>query len=223
MAEYAGLTVRYCEGYIPVSSATLPQSFTDTVTNPSEQFFIITSDNAHAYPEVFIGGVWVRFEPTVGSLTNPYQNFEDGDGAGGAGDPVVILAVIIAVIIAAAGFVVFLILLPTLRELGFAIVIKFKKPDDAVRAIYLRTGAYISDKYKNMTAGELQTAAKERYSADIEGITTPFVNRVFGNIALTKEDIKTARNSYAQFKKAIKATKKAGKRGGTANAGGKPL
>jgi transglutaminase-like putative cysteine protease len=212
MAQYAGLTVRYCEGYIPVAADSLPESFTDTIYDENQQFFIVTSDNAHAYPEVYIGGLWMRFEPTVGSLTSPFSQAVSTANDATETDPVVILAVIIAVIIAAAGFVVFLIMLPTLREIGFAISVRFKKPESALKAIYLRTGAYISNRSRTMTADELAEGAKTLYNSDISGINIPFVNFVFGGESLTRMQIDNAYKTYGQFKKDIKAAKKRAKK-----------
>jgi transglutaminase-like putative cysteine protease len=206
MAWYAGLTVRYSEGYIPVAAEALPETFTATITNPSEQFFIVTSDNAHSYPEVYIGGGWMRFEPTVGSLTNPYRASSSEDDT--ETDPIVILAIILAVLIAAAGFVVFLILLPTLREIGFAFAVRLKKPENALRAVYLRTGDYISENRRTMTAGELSEMAFAKYNSDITSITIPFVNHLFGGEKITREVIDSAYRAYGQFKKDIKAAKR---------------
>jgi transglutaminase-like putative cysteine protease len=207
MAEYAGLTVRYSEGYIPVLAEDLPETFTAAITNSAQGHYIVTSDNAHAYPEVYIGGGWVRFEPTVGSLTNPYSSSSSGDEDGET-DPVVILAVILAVLIAAAGFVLFLVLLPTLREIGFAFVIRFKKPENALRAVYLRTGDYISENRRTMTAGELSEMANDKYNSDITPITIPFVNNLFGGEQITREMINSAYAAYGRFKKDIRASKK---------------
>jgi transglutaminase-like putative cysteine protease len=206
LAQSAGLTVRYCEGYVPVLSSNIPPSFTDTVENDNLKFYEITSDNAHAYPEVYLSGGWVRFEPTVGSLTDPAASGTAGGGA--AADPVVVLAVIIAVIIAAAGFVLFLVLLPTLRELGFAAAVRLKRPENALRAVYLRTGAYLSPDFKNLTAGELSDLAKLKYNSDISDLTIPFVNLVFGNEPLTPEQIKKAFMAYGQLKRGIRAERK---------------
>jgi transglutaminase-like putative cysteine protease len=210
LAQSAGLTVRYCEGYVPVLSKNIPESFTDTIGSPTILLYEITSDNAHAYPEVYLPGGWVRFEPTVASLTDPAASGTGGTGA--AADPVVILAVIIAVIIAAAGFVLFLILLPTLREIGFAVAVRFKSPENALRAVYLKTGAYISPQYKNLTAGELSDIAKSKYNSDISYITIPFVNYLFGGEQLTAEQTKKAFTAYRQFKKDMRDTKKREKR-----------
>jgi transglutaminase-like putative cysteine protease len=212
MAQYAGLTVRYCEGYIPVSTTSLPESFADTIVDDDKQLFIVTSDNAHAYPEVYIAGLWMRFEPTVGSLTSPYSASSGNTDGAAAADPVVILAVIIAVIIAAAGFVVFLILLPTLREISFAAAIRFMTPENALRAVYLRTGEFISQNSRTMTADELAEGAKSLYDTDISGITIPFVNYLFGGESLTRMQISEAYKTYSRFKKDIKSAKKRAKK-----------
>ncbi|MDR0991605.1 MAG: transglutaminase-like domain-containing protein [Ruminococcus sp.] len=211
LAQSAGLTVRYCEGYVPVMSRNIPSAFADTIDNPNLSLYEITSDNAHAYPEVYLNGGWVRFEPTVGSLTDPAAS-RAGGGTAAAADPVVILAVIIAVIIAAAGFVVFLVLLPTLREWGFAVTVKLKRPENALRAVYLRTGAYLSPNYRHLTAGELSDLAKAHYNSDISALTIPFVNHLFGGEAITSEQIKKAFAAYRQFKRDIRDTRKREKR-----------
>ncbi|MCM1381154.1 MAG: DUF3488 and transglutaminase-like domain-containing protein, partial [Muribaculaceae bacterium] len=55
LARAAGLTVRYAEGFT-----------TSQGQNPQPGFYYIYSENAHAYPEVYIPGAgWRVYEPTV--------------------------------------------------------------------------------------------------------------------------------------------------------------
>lgn len=59
MARSLGIPSRVAEGYLPGSSSG------GTANNPGE--YTVTSDDLHAWPELYFAGVgWVPFEPTVG-------------------------------------------------------------------------------------------------------------------------------------------------------------
>ncbi len=87
LARAAGLTARYAEGFVPQPS---PEN---------AGTYFIYSDNAHAYPEVYIPVAgWTRFEPTPAGYI--------GSGGGGASeeedtDPT---AVILTAAVFIAGF-----------------------------------------------------------------------------------------------------------------------
>ncbi|MFP3465029.1 transglutaminaseTgpA domain-containing protein [Leifsonia sp. SIMBA_070] len=64
MARTLGIPSRVAEGYLPGATSG------GTATNPGE--YTVTSDDLHAWPELYFAGVgWVPFEPTVGRGTVP--------------------------------------------------------------------------------------------------------------------------------------------------------
>lgn len=64
MARSLGIPSRVAEGYLPGATGG------GTASNPGE--YTVTSDDLHAWPELYFAGVgWVPFEPTVGRGTIP--------------------------------------------------------------------------------------------------------------------------------------------------------
>lgn len=64
MARTLGIPSRVAEGYLPGATSG------GTATNPG--VYTVTSDDLHAWPELYFAGVgWVPFEPTVGRGTVP--------------------------------------------------------------------------------------------------------------------------------------------------------
>lgn len=64
MARSLGIPSRVAEGYLPGATGG------GTANNPGE--YTVTSDDLHAWPELYFAGVgWVPFEPTVGRGTIP--------------------------------------------------------------------------------------------------------------------------------------------------------
>ncbi|MGH1548447.1 transglutaminaseTgpA domain-containing protein [Leifsonia poae] len=64
MARTLGIPSRVAEGYLPGATSG------GTATNPGQ--YTVTSDDLHAWPELYFAGVgWVPFEPTVGRGSVP--------------------------------------------------------------------------------------------------------------------------------------------------------
>jgi transglutaminase-like putative cysteine protease len=64
MARTLGIPSRVAEGYLPGATSG------GTANNPGQ--YTVTSDDLHAWPELYFAGVgWVSFEPTVGRGTIP--------------------------------------------------------------------------------------------------------------------------------------------------------
>ena len=86
LARAAGLSVRYAEGFVP-----------DAGNEPMENSYFIYTENAHAYPEVYIAGAgWKIYEPTVPDLTGG-NGGSDGNNADDA--LTAIFTAVIAVIV----------------------------------------------------------------------------------------------------------------------------
>ena len=79
MARTLGIPSRVAEGYLPGATSG------GTATNPGE--YTVTSDDLHAWPELYFAGVgWVPFEPTVGRGTVPDYTRPQTDAAAPAPD-----------------------------------------------------------------------------------------------------------------------------------------
>jgi transglutaminase-like putative cysteine protease len=74
MARTLGIPSRVAEGYLPGATSG------GTASNPGE--YTVTSDDLHAWPELYFAGVgWVPFEPTVGRGTVPDYTRQQADPA----------------------------------------------------------------------------------------------------------------------------------------------
>ncbi|WP_431247242.1 transglutaminaseTgpA domain-containing protein [Leifsonia xyli] len=74
MARTLGIPSRVAEGYLPGATSG------GTATNPGE--YTVTSDDLHAWPELYFAGVgWVPFEPTVGRGSVPDYTRPQTDAA----------------------------------------------------------------------------------------------------------------------------------------------
>lgn len=74
MARTLGIPSRVAEGYLPGATSG------GTANNPGE--YTVTSDDLHAWPELYFAGVgWVPFEPTVGRGTVPDYTRPQTDAA----------------------------------------------------------------------------------------------------------------------------------------------
>ena len=96
LARAAGLTVRYTEGFVMQPAEDTPN------------LYAIYTDNAHAYPEVYIPGAgWMVYEPT------PSNIFAAGSGVGEEGedftDPLAILFTAIIAVVVTGIFILLII------------------------------------------------------------------------------------------------------------------
>ncbi len=112
----AGIPARYTEGYV------LSDDFRDDYGR-----FTVTSAQAHAYATAYISGYgWIEID---GTRYANVSNIED-----------TVRNVMIVIVIAAAVIAVLAVVFrKQLSELFFAVSLRFKKKNDRVRAIYLRT------------------------------------------------------------------------------------
>jgi hypothetical protein len=203
MAHMEGIPVRYTEGFIP------------KLEEGETTVYKIRTADAHAYPEVYLNGGWVRFEPTV-SDTDPFETPED-DGT--ALDSMTLLVTIIVVLSLAVIVVLFIILYPHITERIFRIrylatALSSRRTGNirAVLLLYQRLGYHIRKKTdfpeKVKTAGELKSYCNVRYQTDIDDLTNPYNRGAFGDRYLTKPDRKAAYACYKNIVACIRAGKK---------------
>lgn len=198
LARAAGLTVRYTEGF------TMSEG-----TNPQPGVYYIYTENAHAYPEVYIPGAgWRIYEPTVADLNR------NGAGGGGNGNTDYTAAVLTAIIvlIGMGLFVLFLVSLPRITETLFVLSLCLADNGKALRRLYIRHGERLGLKLNAdplpMTPEETAELTREATGISLEPLTLPLVKSCYGGSGVTKEERKAAYLCYKEQRKALKKKKR---------------
>lgn len=202
LARASGLAVRYDEGFVPSASE-------------NAGIYNVLTDNAHAFPEVFIPGAgWVIYEPTVGGA-NAGGGADDDNDDGGT-DYLVTLITSIAVFISIAAVVIIIILLPQLEKLIFAARVRFSPPEKGIILIYgrlaARTARLFGVNTANMTAEQLSDLIYARTDISAEGIIRPFETVCYGEGSIGKGDSAAAYDLMKVQLKALKAYKRRSKK-----------
>jgi transglutaminase-like putative cysteine protease len=198
LAGYAGLSVRYTEGYIPreVSyeeylAVSTENGIDNSVRFPDGMhFYTVSSHDAHAYPEVYIGGMWVRFEPTVGGPATGDFDTE----AVVADNTTERLAYVIFFSFLGAAAILFLLLRPKMAEAIFRVRLSYTEKKigkkEALRLMFARIAKKINNKMEiptdSQTVFEVADMLKE--TCDITPIAIPLSAAVFGDEEITDYD-----------------------------------
>jgi len=198
LARAAGLTVRYVEGFVMQATESTPN-----------MYFIYT-DNAHAYPEVYIAGAgWMVYEPTPSSIVAAGMGNEDEDKRT---DPLAVLFTAIIAVVVIGVFILLILLAPKILEAIFRIKVKFSDSNRAVIMLYNRHAANMERKFENsckaFTPEQLDAYTAENTSLTIEPITKPFVKACYGGLEIDNDEKAKAFECYKEQYKAIKKIKK---------------
>lgn len=205
LARAAGLTARYAEGFVPQPSPEI------------EGTYFIYSDNAHAYPEVYIPAAgWTRFEPTpagyIGSGGNGAS--EDGDGD--------YTALILTAAVFAAGFGIFIVLVlvsPKLAEGVFRLRAKHTGCGKGVIMLYNRhlknAERRFGESFAAFTPEQMERFAYEATGQSLEPLTDPFTRACYGGGEIDRDAFGKAFECYKAQAKAMKKAQKNIKRQNT--------
>ncbi|MCM1022762.1 MAG: transglutaminase domain-containing protein [Prevotella sp.] len=199
LARAAGLTARYAEGFVPQPSA-------DTAGT-----YFIYSDNAHAYPEVYIPMAgWTRFEPTPSNYLGRGGNRTSEDGATDYTAAALTAAVFIA------GFGVFILLIlfsPKIAEGIFRARAKHAGCGKGVIMLYNRHVRNAENSFKEscraFTPEQMERIADEKTGQSLEPLTKPFTQVCYGGKEIGRE---TFEGAYECYKTQAKAMRKLGKK-----------
>lgn len=198
LARAAGLAVRYTEGF--------------TVTqgqNPQPGTYYIYSENAHAYPEVYVPGIgWRVYEPTVSSGL-------DVGGADGNGESdylAFLLTAAIAVVVFAV-FILLVIFYPKIAEGFFRLSLLFSGSERAVRRLYLRHAESLGKKLDidtvPMTLEEVSEATVRKTGIVLDPISKPLGGYCYGGKNVAKEERRAAYECYkSQYRELFKRKRK---------------
>lgn len=197
LARAAGLTVRYAEGFVPSAG-----------DDPREGMYYITTENAHAYPEVYIPGAgWVRYEPTIAD----FSGRRNGRGTNDE-DYYTFLFTAIIFTIGIGLFVLLLILRPKIMEKMFRLRVRFSNNDRAVKMLYNRHAKRIGTKYKvnssAMTAEEISLLTEEKTGISLEPLSAGFTEVCYAGNPVTDEIRRSAYECYISQTKEINRKKK---------------
>ena len=198
LARAAGLTVRYVEGF----TATQGQ-------NPQPGTYYIYTENAHAYPEVYIPGAgWKVYEPTVASGLNG-----GGTGENTETDYMAFLLTAAIAVVVFAIFILLVIFSPQILEGFFRAGLRFCGSERAVRKLYLRHAERIGVKLDidpvPMTVEEVSAATVQKTGISFDPVSKPLGEHCYGGKNITKEERKAAYECYkSQYKELIKKRKK---------------
>lgn len=196
LARASGLTVRYVEGFVMQSSETTPN-----------MYFIYT-DNAHAYPEVYIPGAgWRVYEPTPAGVAAAGNNDRRNDRT----DPLAILFTAVIAVAVIGVFILVILFTPKILELIFRLRVKLSEGSRAVIMLYNRHASNMERKFeiscKPFTPEQLSAYTEEKTSLSLDPIIKPFVNACYGGMTIEDKDKSDAYECYKAQYKAIKKTK----------------
>ena len=199
LARAAGLTVRYTEGFVMQPAEDTPN------------LYAIYTDNAHAYPEVYIPGAgWMVYEPT------PSNIFAAGSGGGAEGedftDPLAILFTAIIAVVVTGIFILIIIFMPTFLEAIFRIRVKLSDNNKAVIMLYNRHALNMERRFesscKALTPEQLEAYTAEKTGLALEAVTKPFIKACYGGISPEGGERAEAFACYKAQYKAIRKLKK---------------
>ena len=198
LAKAAGLNVHYVEGFN-----------SGEVQTPG--VYSISTENAHAFPEVYIAGAgWTIYEPTV-----------SGSGAGSGGgsgnennetDYAAIFATSVTVVTLGVLLLMLIILMPTISEKLFILRVKHSDGGKAVIMLYNRLSAKLSKHFKTdtktFTPRQLSEFIAAKTDKNAEEIITPFEQACYGGQSIAKEAADKALEEYLLIVRSFKKIKK---------------
>lgn len=186
LARAAGLTARYAEGFVPQPSA------------ENEGTYFIYSDNAHAYPEVYIPvSGWTRFEPT------PAGYIGTGGGRASEEEDTDPTAVILTAAVFIAGFGIFILLamlFPQIAEGIFRIRARYAECGKGVVMLYNRHIRNAENRFKEsfiaFTPEQMERISEEKLGQSLEPLTKPFTAVCYGGAEIGRDDFNMAYECY---------------------------
>ncbi len=197
LARAAGLRVRFTEGFNE-----------GTVSEGSGTVYQLYTENAHAYPEVYIPGAsWVIYEPTPsGNVTG---GGADAGEEGGQTDYLTFTVTVITVFILISVFTVLILMRNTLAEKLFGLRVKSVSAEKGIILIYgrfsMQCGRIFGIPSASMTAEQLSEFTKEKTGIVPQEITSVFEKVCYG---LMPSDKAEASAAYKCYKACVKLMKK---------------
>lgn len=193
LSRAAGIPARYCEGYL----ASQPNE--DTKDPKIDANYVVTPQQAHGYPELYIEGFgWVTFEPTIAAAEQQEEKMSLSQMLMIAG---IILFVFIVLIFAAIKAY------PPISHKFFIFKCRKKKPEDVAKEVMYR----LCRLYRISGVNTSHQAAEKIINvsgSDITVLADLFDAAVYGNSALDSQDKEIIINVYTSAYEAFMEIKK---------------
>lgn len=186
LAKAAGLNVHYVEGF-------------NSGEIQTAGVYSISTENAHAFPEVYIAGAgWVIYEPTVSGGS---AGSEKSSGTNsGETDYLTLFVTSLTVVIIGVLLLVIIIFLPTISEKLFILRIRHSDSSKAVILIYNRLSAKLSRRFKTntktLTPNQLSELILKKTDITADDIIVPFELACYGGKNIPKEVAEKALEKY---------------------------
>lgn len=199
LARGAGLTVRYVEG------------FTCDPSEVTAGLYEIYTEDAHAYPEVYIPGAgWIIYEPTPASNSASAAGSDTEENK--EPDYLAIFIICLGVFISIAATVLLIILMPSIERKVFSLRVKRTAPQKGIIMIYGRLALTVEKlcgkETAVMTSAQLGEYIHEYTDLSADGIIIPFEKACYGGLTVEKTEITEADALLKQLTSAIKAVNK---------------
>lgn len=199
LARAAGLTVRYAEGFVPAESEENPGTY------------YIYTDNAHAYPEVYIPGAgWVVFEPTPPNLSG--NGSRSGETENGGVDYITVYLTAVVFVCGFGMFILLVIITPKIMECIFRIKAKRTSGGRGVIMLYNRhirnAESRLGISMKAFTPEQAAAFTEEETGLSLEPLTKPFTAVCYGGNEVGKSVFNEAYECYKAQAKAMRRRKK---------------
>lgn len=197
LANAAGLRVRFTEGFICGEAV-------------SEDMYQILTENAHAFPEVYIPGAgWTIYEPTVSGSSGIGTGSDSDDEQT---DYVTVFAASVAVFICIILVLLVIIFMPQIEELAFSVRVKLSSAEKGVLLIYRRLSSKAGKIYgtdtKRLTSCQLAKLIESRTQLPTDEIILPFERVCYGNLSADKKESAAALTLYRRLVRIMKKTSK---------------
>lgn len=190
LARAVDIPARYCEGY------NMSQQYENRTINTN---FIVTSHDAHGFPELYIKGFgWVSFEPTVPSDNTVQQVETASQSLAKAGIIILLIAVMTVICI---------LFYPVVSHKLFIFRCGRKSPNAVVEAV-MRRIYRMSGNDTGYTSQELAGFVLAEWETDISGTAELFDRAVYGEAVLNDKDKETAMNNYIAVYESLKEKKR---------------
>lgn len=191
LSRASGIPARYAEGY-------------NMSTRDENGKYVITANDAHAFPELFIGSIgWVSFEPTV-----PYDEIPAAEKETATTG---LFKTGIALIVFGLGLFAVILLYPKAYQRYFIFKIKRSTPDKSIKLIVKRLKNVYSVSNAE-TASELTEKIERAENFDISPIAEYFNKSVYGDVSLGIKEKDSAVALYIELWQIKKQNKKSHKK-----------
>lgn len=196
IARAAGLSVRYVEGF-------------NSGDEVSPNVYSLKTENAHAYPEVYIMGAgWTIYEPTVSGSSDISGGGSDEENT----EDDYLSVFISAAVIASFGVLLLLIIIfmPSIDEFVFKLRVRHTNSGRAVIIIYNRLCKKLKSRLKTetelsvLTPRQIQSLILEKMGINADVLICSFELSCYGEYDITSEQVEKAMEEYKSIVKLLK-------------------